>query len=79
MGRNNRIEKQFCCKCGTLMEDKYFFSHFNTQNGYQVYTVLSFCPHRKHWWDGHERGWRTAYPELGNPRRYFYSDGEEVF
>lgn len=73
MGRNRMIETRFCSICGTVLKYKYYFHHFSTANGFQLYRVKATCPHRKHWWDGHNNYWLNDYD--GN--RYFYSDGEE--
>jgi hypothetical protein len=48
----------YCTKCGVVLENTEKFSHYDSEFGWRMYYVISVCPNRKHWWDGHDGGYR---------------------
>lgn len=71
---DNKVEIQYCEKCGTVLDYEYYFVRYSSENGHKLYRIKATCPKREYWWDGHSNHWLDDF--YGH--RYFYKDGQEV-
>ena len=58
----------YCRKCGAVLRDEKEFTHYDSSTGDRMYRVKSVCPNRRHWWDGHNGGFRDftkGYVDFG--------------
>lgn len=73
-----QLQEFYCHKCGEKMTNTMWPAGYSVTNGRPVFYVYCQCPNHRHFWDAHNRYYRSECFGGDCQKILFYSTGEMV-